>query len=313
MTSTPQPRPTVEATVALDGLYFAEAPRIGPDGALYISDFYAHEVLRIDTATWQRETIAAVPGQPSGLGWLPDGRMLIVSMRDRRLLRREHSGELVLHADLADVTAGAANDMWVDAAGRAWVGDFGFDFYGLLEREPDADPLFGPGANPPTATITRVDPNGSVHTVAKDLRFPNGTVQLSDGTLVVAETVGGCLTAFRIDDDETLTDRRLWADLSVAGIDGGQVLPDGIGLGPADHIWVSDPGAGGAVLVAEGGHVLQAVRTSQVCFAVEMIDLPQGTSVLCCTAATSNPTVAAAQRTGRLEIAPATTATKDAR
>lgn len=305
MTSRTTPPTPVDATVVLEGLHFAEAPGIGPDGALYISDFYAHEVLRIDPATWQRETVASVPGQPSGLGWLPDGRMLVVSMRDRRLLRQEPGGELVVHADLADVTAGAANDMWVDATGRAWVGDFGFDFYGLLEREPDADPLFGPGANPPTATITRVDPNGSVHTVAKDLRFPNGTVQLSDGTLVVAETVGGCLTAFRIEDDGTLTDRRVWADLSAAGVDGGQVLPDGIGLGPDDRIWVSDPGTGGAVLVREGGEVLGTVRTSQSCFAVAVVDLPEGPAVLCCTAATSNPTTAAARRTGRLEIAPA--------
>ena len=305
MTTTRNSTPTVKAIAILDDLHFAEAPGVGPDGALYISDFYAHEVLRIDPTTWRREPVASVPGQPSGLGWLPDGRMLVVSMRDRRLLRQEPDGELVVHADLADVTAGAANDMWVDAAGRAWVGDFGFDFYGLLEREPDADPLFGPGANPPTATLTRVDPDGSVHTVAEGLRFPNGTVQLSDGTLVVAETVGGCLTAFRIDDDATLTDRRIWADLGSAGVDGGRVLPDGIGLDRDDRIWVSDPGAGGAVLVEEGGSVRRTVRTSQPCFAVTRFDGPDGPAVLCCTAATSNPTTAASRRTGRLEIAPA--------
>jgi sugar lactone lactonase YvrE len=292
---------TVNAEVVLDGLHFAESPTVGPDGALYVSDFYAHQVLRIDPSTWRAEPYLEVPGQPSGMGWLPDGRMLVVSMRDRRLLRREPDGRLVPHADLAEVTEGAANDMWVDASGRAWVGDFGFDFYGLLEREPDADPLFGPGADPSTATLTRVDPDGTVSTAARGLRFPNGTTELDGGTLVVAETVGGCLTAFTRTDG-ALTDRRLWADLSGAGVHGGPVLPDGIAAGGDQRIWVSDPTEGGAVLVEEGGAVRAVVRTSAPCFAVGVLPGTPATLV-CCTARTSNPSTAACRRTGRLEAA----------
>jgi sugar lactone lactonase YvrE len=259
--------------------------------------------VRIDPGTWERESVAAVPGQPSGLGWLPDGRMLIVSMRDLKLLRREHSGELVLHADLGGITTGAINDMFVDAQGRAWIGDFGFDYYGLLEREPDADPLFGPDANPPTARVTRVDPDGSTNTVADDMRFPNGIVQTSDDTLVVAETVGGCLTAFHINRDGSLTDRRMWADLSSAGVDGGPVLPDGLSLAGDGTIWVADPGNGGAVCVEEGGKVLDWIQASQACFAV--LAIGPGT-VACCTAATSNSNLATARKTGRIELASVT-------
>ncbi|WP_344866061.1 SMP-30/gluconolactonase/LRE family protein [Amycolatopsis ultiminotia] len=290
----------MEAATVVRDLHFGESPCAGPDGALYVSDFYAREVLRIDPSTWRARPCLSVPGQPSGMGWLPDGRMLVVSMRDRRLLRREPDGSVVTHADLGEVTTGAANDMWVDAAGRAWVGDFGFDFYGLLERDPGSDPLFGPGTDPPTASITRVDTDGTVTTVADGLRFPNGTTQLSDGTLAVAETVGGCLTAFTPDADGGLTDRRIWADLSASGVDGGRLLPDGIAGDGEDRIWVSDPTAGGAVLVEAGGRVRETVRTSQPCFAVGM--LASG-AVVCCTAATSSPTIAAVRRTGRIEVA----------
>jgi sugar lactone lactonase YvrE len=282
------------------GLNFPEGARIGPDCALYISDVYAHEVLRIDLHTWERKHVASVPGQPSGLGWLPDGRMLIVSMRDLKLLRLEHSGEVVVHADLRGATTGAINDMFVDGLGRAWIGDFGFDYYGLLEREPNADPLFGPGANPPTACVTRVDADGSVHTVADGLRFPNGIVQPSDDTLVVAETVGGCLTAFQIGEDGSLTNRRLWADLSSAGICGDPVLPDGLSLAGDGGIWVADPGNGGALCVEEGGKVRYRVQASQSCFSVVAI-APD--TVLCCTAETSNSNLATAHKTGRLELA----------
>lgn len=292
--------PTATASAVVDELHFAESPSTGPDGALYVSDFYAHEVLRIDPATWEVEHHLSVPGQPSGMGWLPDGRMLVVSMRDRTLLRREHDGTLVTHADLAPFTAGAANDMWVDSAGRAWVGDFGFDFYGLLAAEPDADPLFGPGADPPAAALTRVDPDGTATSVAGGLLFPNGATQLSDGRLVIAETVRGCLTSFTPTPDG-VADRRVWAELSSCGVAGGPVLPDGIAGGGNDLIWVSDPGGRGAVLVGEGGQVHAKVHTSQPCFAVGTLP----SRVVCCTAETSNPTTAAARRTGRIEVASA--------
>jgi sugar lactone lactonase YvrE len=292
----------VHTSVVYEDLYFAESPSEGPDGLVYVSDFYAHEVLKIDPETWSASVVARVDAQPSGLGWLPDGRMLIVSMRDCRLLRLETDGTVVVHADLSPVARGAANDMKVDPQGRAWVGSFGFDLYGIMEAGETDDPLFGPQASPPTADLARVDPDGNVILAAEDLRFPNGTVQLSDGTLVVAETAGACLTAFSIDPAGHLTNRRTWADLSNIGPDRWRVLPDGICVDAEDGIWVSDPSHSRAIRVDAEGRITDTVLTSQPCFAVGLSGR-DGRTLICCTAQTSNPRLAATRRTGRLETA----------
>ncbi|WP_193608399.1 SMP-30/gluconolactonase/LRE family protein [Nocardioides lijunqiniae] len=285
-----------DTTTVLTGLHFAEAPTLGPDGHLYLSDFYAHEVLRVDVTDWSTTVVATVEEQPSGLGWLADGSLLVVSMNDRRLRRLDPDGTLHDHADLSGVARGSANDMYVDQQGRAWVGDFGFDFYGLLRDEPDADPLFGPDADPPTASIALVTSDGTVTRAAEGLQFPNGMVELSDGRLVVAETVGKCLTAFDV-DGHRLINRRQYADLRTAGPGGAAVLPDGICVDAEDGIWVSDPAGSGAVRIA-GGEVRERVSTSQPCFAVGLV----GDQLVCCTAESSNPNVAGTRRTGRLEV-----------
>lgn len=289
-----------QTTVLLKDLHFPESPSQGPDGALYVSDFYAHEVLRIDLCTGNRTSVMQVPGQPSGLGWLPDGRMLVVSMRDQLILRLEPDGTHVQHADLKSAAIGSANDMLVDDQGRAWVGCFGFDFYALLESDPTADPLFEADANPPTAPLIRVDRDGSVHPVARGLAFPNGMAQLSDKTLVVAETVGMRLTSFSICTDGSLTDRTIWADLRCTAPDGCGLRPDGICVDSDDAIWVSDPVRGEVVLIDSAGDILDVVQTSQPCFSVGLAGADRSTLV-CCTAATSNPNVAAKRRTGRIE------------
>src|SRR5947209_15354634 len=116
------------------GLAFPEGPR-WHDDRLWFSDQHDGRVYATDV-DGKTETVVEVPQQPSGLGWLPDGRMLVVSMLDRRVLRME-GGELVEHADLSAYTTGACNDMVVDARGRAYVGHFGFDMYGG-ERPRDA-------------------------------------------------------------------------------------------------------------------------------------------------------------------------------
>ena len=291
-----------DTDVVLTDLHFAESPSTGPDGHLYVSDFYAHQLLRVDPKTFDVTVAATVPGQPSGMGWLPDGTMLVVSMRDSQLLSVHDDGTTRPYADLTGIARGAANDMLVDPAGRAWVGSFGFDFYGELEADPAADPLFGPGANPPTADLARVDPDGSVHRAATGLRFPNGTVQLADGTLVIAETVGACLVGFTITAEGALTDRRIVADLSMAGSSGDSLLPDGICVDAEDGIWVSDPLGSRAVRIdVTTGATTDVVRTSQPCFAVGFSGDGAGTLV-CCTAESSNPNVAGAHRTGKLEI-----------
>ncbi len=224
--------------VLVDGLTFPEGPR-WHDGRLYFSDFYSHRVLAVDMSG-KLETIATVPQQPSGLGWAPDGTLLIVSMLDRRLVKLK-DGKLETVGDMSNLATGPCNDMVVDAKGRAYVGNFGFDRHkGEAQR---------------TACLSRVDPDGRVTKAADDLLFPNGTVITPDGkTLIVGETIANRLTAFDVAADGTLSNRRVWADL-------GTVFPDGICRDAEGAIWVADPRGNRVVRVFEGGRVAQTIPT----------------------------------------------------
>src|SRR5713101_7677201 len=183
--------------VLLDGLAFPEGPR-WHDGKLFFSDMHAHQVRAVDMAG-KSQLICEVPAQPSGLGWLPDGRMLVVSMTDRKLLRLDRDG-LKMVADMSKLAPFDCNDMVVDARGRAYVGNFGFD---LHKNE-----------TPRGTTLVMVAPEGGASVVANDMMFPNGMVITPDGkTLIVGETFGRRLTAFDIAVDGSLANRRVWADL----------------------------------------------------------------------------------------------------
>jgi len=218
---------------------FAEGPR-WRDGRLWLSDMHAGLVLAIDSKG-RSETIARVPARPSGLGWLPDGRLLVVSMHDRMLLRLDPGG-LAVHADLAPLVTGDPNDMVVDDRGRAYVGNFGFDMLA--------------GAPPAPANLVLVLPDGSARVVAEDLRFPNGTAITEDRrTLVVAESFGARLTAFRVAPDGSLADRRPFADLA------GRT-PDGICIDAEDAVWASCFGQDEFVRVREGGEIVERVDVS---------------------------------------------------
>lgn len=226
--------------VLVDGLTFPEGPR-WRDGRLYFSDFYSHRVLTV-APSGKLETIVHVPQQPSGLGWDPAGNLLIVSMLDRRLMRLT-GNKLTAIGDMSALATGPCNDMVVDAEGRAYVGNFGFDRHkGEAQR---------------TACICRVDADGRVTKAADELLFPNGTVITPDGkTLVVGETIANRLTAFDIAADGSLSNRRVWADL-------GTVFPDGICLDAEGAIWVADPRGNRVVHVREGGEVLRTVPTGR--------------------------------------------------
>jgi sugar lactone lactonase YvrE len=279
-----------------DGLHFGEGPR-WHDGRLWLSDFYDHAVKTVDL-DGQVQTAFEVDGQPSGLGWLPDGRMLIVSMLDRRLLRREPDGELVEHADLSGVAGFHTNDMVVDGHGRAYVGNFGFDLFTFLHEHSVAEALGEPG--PEKAKLARVDPDGSVHVAAEDLKFPNGSVVTPDGrTLIVAETFGLRLSAFDIDSDGSLHNRRVWADL------GGRP-PDGICLDADTNVWVANPLEPVCFLVAEDGGIVAEVETDQPCFAC-MLGGPERRHLFMLTAAGSDPGTVAEQRTGHVLVTEVTT------
>ena len=279
------------AAVLATGLYFGEGPRWHED-RLWFSDFYDHAVKTVDL-DGRVEVVLRVDGQPSGLGWLPDGRLLVVSMLERKVLRRDADG-LAEHADLSQVATFHTNDMVVDEQGRAYVGNFGFDLH-TFEREKGGRALYTEPL-PPTADLARVDLDGSVHVAAEGLRFPNGAVITPDGrTLVVGETLGRRLTAFDVGDDGTLTNRRVWAAL-------GRRLPDGICLDADGHIWVANPIAPECYLVSEGGEVVDVVATDQRCYAC-MLGGPDGRHLFMLTAAASDPDIASASRTGHVLVA----------
>ena len=226
----------------VDGGTFFEGPR-WHDGRWWVSDFYRHVVLSFDADGSDVREELTVDAQPSGLGWAPDGSLLVVSMLDQRLLRRSPDGDVAEVASFGEHCGGPANDMVVDGAGRAFIGNFGFD---LMGGEPAVP-----------ANLVRVDPDGTVAVAASDLLFPNGSVVTADGsTLIVGETVGQRYTAFTIGDDGSLTDRRVWADVRGIG-------PDGCGLDADGRIWCADAFAHRCVLIEEGGAVVDEVPSPE--------------------------------------------------
>ncbi len=247
----------------VEGGAFFEAPR-WRDGRWWVSDFFRRQVWSFTCDGSEPRVEAVVPGQPSGLGWDVDGRLLVVSMLDHRLLRRSSGAEkLEVVADLSRVSGGQSNDMVVDATGRAWVGNFGFDLHG--------------GAPPVPTSLARVDPDGTVAVAAQDLLFPNGAVVSADGaTLIVGETFGSRYTAFTILPEGTLGRRRTWADLP-------GVRPDGCCLDADGRIWCADAGAGRALLVEEGGRIVREITAPDGLgvFAC-MLGGPSGTTLLLC-------------------------------
>ena len=267
----------LETRVLLDGLVFGEGPR-WHEGKLWFSDMHAHRVLTVNL-DGKTETIVEVPGQPSGLGWLPDGRLLVVSMTDRRLLRLDPDG-LTEAADLRELASYHCNDMVVDRQGRAYIGNFGFD---LIARQP-----FAP------AEIVLVTPDGNARVVADEMAFPNGSVITPDGrTLIVGETYGSRLTAFDIKPDGSLTGRRVWAQLE-------QAVPDGICLDAEGAIWVASPMSAEVLRVREGGEVTHRIKVSTQAFAC-MLGGPERRTLFILTAETSNPDEARAKKSGRVE------------
>ena len=258
------------------GLTFPEAPR-WHEGALWFSDMHAQAVFRLDPAG-RMTTVAEVPGCPSGLGFLPDGRMLVVSMHERRVLRLDPDGPRQ-HADLGELAPWHCNDMAVDQAGRAYVGNFGDDS--------------APPAPPKPTVLIAVEPDGQARVVADELMFPNGIVVTDGGrTLIVAETrsVPCRLTAFRVLPDGSLTGRRTLAEF------GAGELPDGLAVDAAGGIWVAMPFSGQVVQVNSDGAVTKRIEVDSA-YAVA-VGGPDGRDLFVCTAPSWVPEEAARLRQG---------------
>jgi sugar lactone lactonase YvrE len=265
-----------------EGLCFGEGPR-WHDGALWLSDMHGHEVLRVaDDGTVT--TIAEVPNQPSGLGWLPNGDLLIVSMTDRTILRFDGSA-LHRHADISHLASFHCNDMVVDGTGRAYVGNFGFDFQA--------------GEKPGPAELICVEPDGNARIVADEMMFPNGTVITPDGgTLIVAETFAARLSAFDLAANGDLANRRVWAELP------GGAVPDGICLDAEGGVWSASPTTCECLRQIEGGEITHRVEVEQGAFAC-MLGGPDGKTLFILTADSSNPEECTANRLGKIETSSA--------
>ena len=220
----------------------------------YASDALHGQVFTVDESG-QREDLGSFDGLCSGLGMLPDGTLLVVSMLDQKLRQVSADGTTREYADLSSIFTSWANDMVVDGQGRAWVGQIGFAIH--------------EGAAPEPATICRVDTDGSVHVAADGLWCPNGMVVTSDGgTLVVAESFAARLTAFTITASGELTDRRVLVQYGTAPEPGPaeqmlgslEVAPDGLAIDSEDFIWAADAANRRCIRVSPTGEIVDEVR-----------------------------------------------------
>jgi len=263
-------------TTVADGFHFLEAPR-WRDERLWFSDFYGYTVqsMREDGSDLREE--ATVAEQPSGLGWLPDGRLLVVSMRDRKVLRREPDGTMVVHGDLGSHATGYTNDMAIDGHGRAYVGNFGFDLMAGDLLEP--------------AALHRVDPDGQVTQVADDLWFPNGCAITDDNVFLVVETFGNRVSAFHLTDSGELINRHVWAEFGPLPTERGvaeslaqlQVAGDGACLDAEGALWIADAIGSRLIRVVEGGSITDEIDPGSPVYACALGGAT-GTTLFACAA-----------------------------
>ena len=273
-----------EPQVLMVGIVFGEQPRWHED-RLWFSDWGPPEVIAVDLEG-NHEVMLAAPSFPCCVDWLPDGRLLIVSARDGCLLRQEPGGSLVTHGDLGSVsTPAAGNELVVDGRGNAYVNGGGFN---LMAGEP-----FAPGI------IALVTPQGSARQVADGIAFPNGMLVTPDNaTLIVAESYSHKLTAFDIEDDGSLSNRRVWAEL-------GDGVPDGICLDAENAVWYGDVPRQRCVRVREGGEVLDTIELDRGCFACALGGPDRGTLFMMATKWNGPENMFAGPRTGQVLTADA--------
>ncbi len=263
--------------VLLDGLAFPECLRWHND-RLWFSDVFDRTV-HVVSSPGKSNVVLEVEGQPSGLGWLPDGHLVVVSMVDRQVLRLE--GRTVkVHADLRPFFEHNANEMVVTDAGRAYVGTFGFDIDG--------------GDSPAPAPLVCVELDGTAWIVADGLQFPNGAVVADNGaTLLVAESYGQRISAYDLQPDGSLTNPRVWGELKPN-------VPDGMCIDAEGAVWVADPVSQGVMRVQRGVGSVEWIDTSQPAYGC-VLGGTDGRTLFIATSESSEPDRSVQMRSGRIE------------
>jgi sugar lactone lactonase YvrE len=279
-----------QARVIREGLSFGEGPR-WHDGRLWYSDFYRHGVFSMRADGSDERLELAVPGQPSGLGWLPDGDLIVAVGTERQLLRVRHGVATAL-CDLRDYFGFWANDLVTSSRGVTYVGNFGFDLDAVLRDEG----VEGLSEERARTNVVAVSPSGDVLQVIPDFVFPNGSVLTPDErTLIVAETLAFRLSAFDVADDGTLANRRVWAQLDFVAI-------DGICLDAEGQIWVANALGTECLRVKEGGEITASVAASQNTYAC-MLGGEHRDQLFVMSAPTSDRFRVAEQRDAKIEVA----------
>jgi sugar lactone lactonase YvrE len=251
------------------GLKFTESPR-WHNGKLWFLDIHDKRIKTVDLSG-SVATVLELPFLPNAFGLTPEGNFVVGDAFQRRIHRME--GTVLEHvADISNVTQFCLSDGIVDAKGRLFVGDIGYNFL-----DPAARPV-------ETCVIVLVEPDGRASVVADKLFFPNGMVITPDGrTLIVGETLGHRLTAFDIQEDSSLSNRRVWAQLP------SSISPDGICLDAEGGVWCANPeGEDSVVRVREGGEITDRIRVATHAYAV-MLGGPQRRHLFISTSGSHDP------------------------
>ena len=266
-----------QATTVTSGLAFPEAPRWHAH-KLWFTDQHAASVYQL-TSEGRLSLFATTDDRPGGLGWLPDGSLLVVYMTQRRLMRRAEN-HWVEYADLSSLASYHCNDLVVDQRGTVFAGNFG---HPIETGKP-----MGP------AELIRIDASGMPQVVSRDLVFPNGSVITGDArSLLIAETFAHRISRFDLDADSRLSNHRIWAEL-------GDATPDGICLDAEGALWVASPFTHEVLRLAEGGEGLAQCRTLGTPYAC-MLGGDDRRTLYICTSETDDPTEAARLKSGRIE------------
>jgi len=269
-----------EPSLLFSDLRFPEGAR-WHDGRLWFSDMHTGQVFRSNPAARTLEEVTVVDDQPSGLGWLPDGSLLVSCMTDRKVRRLGPDGRLTVLSDVSGLTDAPINDLVTTETGQTFLGGFGYDLYADAPQKP------GP--------IFRIDADGRAALVATDMVFPNGMVVLpGTATLVVAETWAARLTAFDIDERGDLAGKRIWAELPAGS------TPDGICVDEAGGVWVSSITTSRFLRVEAGGRITRTIEVDGRCATDCVLGGPRGTTLFLLTSNSWQPSETTV-RAGRIE------------